>query len=334
MFRASSQPRACVLVIAALLALPDPLAIAQQQGPVAALFADDEKRGRTIAASFSTADLPATSTAAAPARVYLTGGDLERAFDMPRIRAEGAIVPTNAELSIAAPSPATQRVLMDRVAKHPDVMRDLQAQITARLEPPTRAPGAAASPLSVGVDSLLAYLPRGSKQAGGPFPRVVCLIATDFAKGGAIDRRELFDQDRVRKGIAGCLAALDGAGVQSVVMPLMGAASSGTQAKDLAFAGQRILKECRLLNSVAGMALGVHDFSRSRRNIREIGIIQWDQELAEMFAMPKGAARSFAQDAYQLYADQIKLALRKGLAGERTTASDIDSSCSAIFNAQ
>ena len=116
--------------------------------------------------------------------------------------------------------------------------------------------------MTIGVDTSVAELPRNAKQSAGAFPRVVCLIATDYAKGGAIDQRQFFTQDRARKGIAACLTTLDAAGVQSVVMPLMGAASSGTQSKDTLYAeGQRLLKECRLLNSVAGIALGFHDYA-------------------------------------------------------------------------
>jgi hypothetical protein len=115
----------------------------------------------------------------------------------------------------------------------------------------------------------------------------------------------------------------------------MGAASSGTQAKDPVYEGQRVLKECRFVNSVAGIALGIHDFAPSRRSIREIGIIQWDQELEEMFSLPKGTRLAqTAQEAYRIYADQINLALRKGLAGEKTTSSDIGGSCTPIFTAQ
>ena len=116
-------------------------------------------------------------------------------------------------------------------------MRDLAEQIAARRkQSPTTADGV----MSIGVDSFVALLPRpGRAAASGAFPKTVCLVATDFAKGGAIDRRELFAQDRVRKGIAGCLTALDAAGAQSLVLPLMGAASSGTQSKDAAFEGQR-----------------------------------------------------------------------------------------------
>jgi hypothetical protein len=327
--------RVFVLLIGTSLAVSAGMVIAQQ-GPVAAMFGDDQKRGDNIALSFATAELAPTATANFPSQIYLTGGDLERAFDEARFRPDAAIVPTNTDLQITAASPATQRVLIDRVRKQSAVMRDLQDQIAARRKQSPAASGEQAALLNVGVDWFVAQLPRqGSTQASGAFPKTVCLVATDFAKGGAIDRRELFAQDRVRKGIAGCLTALDNAGVQSVVLPLMGAASSGTQAKDPVFEGQRILKECRLLNSVAGISLGIHDFAPSRRTIREIGIIQYDKELEEMFSLPKGTRLAqTAQNVYRVYADQIKLAMRKGLAGEKTMASDVDGSCTAIFNAQ
>ena len=320
--------RTFILLIVSVISLPLGQALAQQ-GPVAFMFGDDQKRGEEIALSFATTEMAPTATAAFPSKIYLTGGDLERAFDTPRFRADAAIVPTNTDLDITASSPATQRVLIDRVRKQSAVMRDLQEQIAAHRK---QSPAA----LNIGLDSFVVQLPRqGSKQASGAFPKMVCLIPTDFAKGGAIDRRELFAQDRVRKGITACLSALDAAGAKSLVLPLMGAASSGTVTKDAAFEGQRVLKECRLLNSVAGIALGIHDFAPSRRSIREIGIIQYDQELDEMFSLPRGTRLAqTAQNAYRVYADQVKLALNKGLAGEKTTSSDVDGSCTAIFNAQ
>jgi hypothetical protein len=138
----------------------------------------------------------------------------------------------------------------------------------------------------------------------------------------------------VRKGIADCLSALDAAGAQSIVLPLMGAASSGTQSNDALFEGQRTLLECRLINATAGVALGIHDFAARRRNVREVGVVQWDQELARMFKVPSGSrGEKAAQAAYRLYAEQIKLAFRKGLAGEKTTQSDVSGSCTAILNA-
>jgi hypothetical protein len=328
MAQRNRNTRTFILLIVSVISLPFGQALAQQ-GPVAFMFGDDQKRGEEIALSFATTEMAPTATAAFPSKIYLTGGDLERAFDTPRFRADAAIVPTNTDLDITASSPATQRVLIDRVRKQSAVMRDLQEQIAAHRK---QSPAA----LNIGLDSFVVQLPRqGSKQASGAFPKMVCLIPTDFARGGAIDRRELFAQDRVRKGITACLSALDAAGAKSLVLPLMGAASSGTVTKDAAFEGQRVLKECRLLNSVAGIALGIHDFAPSRRSIREIGIIQYDQELDEMFSLPRGTRLAqTAQNAYRVYADQVKLALNKGLAGEKTTSSDVDGSCTAIFNAQ
>src|SRR5262245_5000193 len=199
-----------------------------QQGPVAAMFGDDQRRDPSLASSFVPADLPATAAAAFPLRIYLSAGDLERAFDKNEFRPDAAIIPTNTDLSIAAESPATQRVLISRVQKQADVMRDLEDQIAARRKQPSAASGGEPGLLRIGVDTFVAQLPRGAGDAHSDraFPKAVCLIATDYANGGAVDHRELFAQDRVRKGVAGCLAALDAAGASSVVVPLMGAASA------------------------------------------------------------------------------------------------------------
>ena len=330
------RARAYLLLIPTLVAFL-PGEVIAQQGPVAAMYKDDETRERTLAASFLLIELPPTKAAASPLQVYLSAGDLERAFDRSEFRPDAAIVPTNTDLVVTAPSPATQRVLIQRVQKYPDIMRDLEEQVAAHLKQTPAASGKEPGPIRIGVDTFVAQLPRraGTQQSDGSFPRIVCLIATEFAKGGAIDRRELFTQERVRKGIAGCLTALDAAGARSVIMPLMGAASSATQSKDAMYEGQRLLKECRLLNSVAGIALGYHDFAPSRRNIREIGMVQWDQEIVGMFSVPSGSrAAASAQHAYHTYAEQIKVALRKGLAGEKTTPGDINGNCNTTFNAK
>jgi hypothetical protein len=260
--------------------------------------------------------------------VYLTAGDLERVLDSTEFRPDAVIVPTNTQLAVTAASPTIQRVLVARVMKQPAVMADLEGQIAARRK---QSPAAASKDgvLQIGVDSFVARLPSGgSADSKGAFPRHVCLIATDFPAGGAVDRRELFAQDRMRKGIAACLAALDAAGAGSVVMPMLAAASAETQSNDPVYEGQRLLKECRHLNSVAGIALGIHDFAPRRRAMREIGIVQWDREISDMFGKS-----STAQAAYRVYAEQIKRAVTRGLAGERTTAADLDGNCAATLNA-
>ncbi len=322
-----------VLVAGCLISLVAAIAVAQQ-GAVAAMFGSDQKRDQKLGPSFTSLNLAPTKGAAFPATVYLGAGDLERAFDTPEFRPDAAIVPTNTDLQLTAPSPATQRVLVDRVRRQGAVMRDLEDQISVRRKQPSAdktEPGI----LRIGIDVLTVQLPRtGGDRSSAAFPKTVCLIPTDFAKGDAIDRRELFAQDRFRKGIAACLGELDAAGVQSLVLPLMGAASSGTQTRDAQFEGQRVLKECRLINSAAGIALGIHDFAASRRSLREIGVIQWDQEISGMFSVPKGSREEAAQQAYRTFAEQMNQAFRKGLAGEKTTPGDVNGACSAVFSAQ
>jgi len=336
----SPRPRQACALIATAFALAS-VGVAQSgpstplgPGPVAAMFAADQKRNAVRAASFETADLPASKAAAFPARVYLSAGDLERAFDRSEFRPDAAIVPTNTELLITAPQPATQRVLISRLQKQAEVLRDLEDQIATRRK--QASPGAAGEPglLRIGIDAFAVQLPRSTAKAvNGSFPKAACLIATDFPKGTAIDRRELYAQDRVRKGVAACLESLDTAGARSVVLPLMGAASSETQKNDAMFEGQRALMECRLINSTAGIALGIHDYAASRRSLREIGIVQWDREIDVMFKVPAGGrAAQSAEAAYRTYAEQVSGALRRGLAGEKTISSDISGSCNAVLD--
>jgi hypothetical protein len=336
---ALGRTRVLVLLTGILIAQLPGLLQAQSgpRGPVAAMFDDDQKRDSALAMSFVAADLPPAGNVTSRLRVYLSAGDLERAFDKREFRPDAAIVPTNTELRATAASPATQRVLVSRVQKQPEIMRDLDEQIAARRKLETAAPGGEKGVLQIGIDSFFARLPRGGRDARAdlPFPKSACLVATDFADGGAVDRRDLFAQDRVRRGIAGCLNATDEAGARSVVLPLMGAASSTTQSNDAQFEGQRVLKECRLINSTAGIALGIHDFAAGRRNLQEIGILQWDREISDMFNVDgRSRAAQSAASAYRAYADQIRQAFRKGLAGEKTLASDVNGSCAAILNAQ
>ena len=130
MFRTARSPRVDVLVLAACLSVAAAVARAQQT-PIAVMFADDQKRDQNLAPSFLVVDLPVSKTGGAPPKVYFSAGDLVRSFDRPEFRPDGAIVPTNAELQVDAPSPATQQVLFDRVRKLPDVARDLHDQVEA-----------------------------------------------------------------------------------------------------------------------------------------------------------------------------------------------------------
>ena len=321
-----------VAVLIAILAVPAAVAIAQQ-GPVGVMFESDKARDASRAASFQLVELPAAPAAQSPLRVYLSAGDLERAFDRPEFRPAATIVPTNTDLSITAAQPATQRVLVSRIEKQPEVLRDLEEQIAARQKQPRTSAAGEPGVLRISADTFVAKLPRsGATPSNANFPKAACLIATEFANGGAVDRRELYAQDRLRRGVAACLSALDAAGAQSIVLPQMGAASSEAQTNDTMYEGQRTLMECRLINSTAGIALGIHDFAAGRRNLREIGVVQWDRELDLMFKVPADSrAAASAQVAYRAYAEQVKDAFRRGLAGEKTTAAHVKGSCNAIL---
>ena len=50
--------------------------------------------------------------------MYLSAGDLERAFDRPEFRPAAAIVPTNTELLITAPANTSDHVLVRRVTRN------------------------------------------------------------------------------------------------------------------------------------------------------------------------------------------------------------------------
>src|SRR5919107_729617 len=99
MLRHPAHPFALLVGMVTVLAA----ALVTAQSPVAAMYGDDQVRNKAITLGFVTAAIPAASF---PAAVYLTQGDLQRAFDASRFRPDGAFVPTNTDLQLTAPSPA------------------------------------------------------------------------------------------------------------------------------------------------------------------------------------------------------------------------------------
>ena len=79
-------------------------AASAQDGPVAAMFRANLQREQALALSFQPIELPATGSWP-PLHLYLSAGDLERAFDSPEFRPDAAIVPTNTGLVMTAASP-------------------------------------------------------------------------------------------------------------------------------------------------------------------------------------------------------------------------------------
>jgi hypothetical protein len=149
MFKGFDQIRRALPRAGFLLAAAAAIAVAQQ-GPVATMYGSDQKRDQSLASSFASLELPPSKAAQFPALVYLSAGDLERAFDTPEFRPDAAIVPTNTDLQMTAQTPATQRVLVDRVRRQSGVMRDLEDQVAARRKKPSADK---TSPASCGLAS-------------------------------------------------------------------------------------------------------------------------------------------------------------------------------------
>jgi hypothetical protein len=128
--------------------------------------------------------------------------------------------------------------------------------------------------------------------------------------------------------------ALDAKGATSLVLPLMGASSGKIQRNDARFEGQRALKECRLMNSTAGIALGIHDFRRAPpQPSRDWRGPMGPGDRGDV----RGAGRQPRRRAAPTWPtastpSQILQAFRKGLDGRKTLAGDLNGSCSAVLD--
>ena len=209
------------------------------------------------------------------------------------------------------------RLFISRVQKQPDVMRDLEPSRD------TQAAVAGIGRRARSPSNRHRYVRRASRRvtpaSQGAFPKNACFVATDFAKGGAVDRRELFLPDRMRQGIAACLDALDTAGARSLVLPLLGAASSTTQRNDAQYEGQRILKECRLLNSTTGIASAFTTSPPAAAICaRSASCSGTGSSRACSAWMPAAARNEPRRRPYRAYAKQVSDVFRKGLAGQKS----------------
>jgi hypothetical protein len=324
-------------LLATILCLLSPFAAFAQDPPVKRMFAEGQG-ATTFDRSFFDEYLPERPSTP-PLGIYLIVGDIALAFDTPRFRVDGAIMPTNMNLDIQAPFPTTQATLIKRVKSYPAVFRDLLEQID--LERKRHDPGAsretAVLPMATGTfTAQLKRPPLNATAHEQPFPTAVCFIATDYPYGGSFANRDLFTQSKVRLGIRDCLAALDKAGVSSVAMPLIGSASVATPTKSLLDPKQRQLLRCRLINSISGIALGIGDFALTRHSITEIGIVQWGDDIQRLFQPPKVSTDPVLQnrlkDEYVGYAQGATATLTRGLRGTLTTGEDFrERDCDAIL---
>jgi hypothetical protein len=207
-----------------------------QQKPVAAMFGDDQKRGETIASSFSTAEIAPTASAkflhCRSISPRVTGARVRTALIFGRTRPSADQYRTADDGSLARHPNACS---LDRVRKQSTVMRDLEEQIAARQK---QSPATADGVLNIGwTRSWRCCLVRAARRASGAFPKRCVWSPPDFAKGGANrSSRAVRAGPCSGRDCRACLTALDAG--RSVARPAThGRASSGTLAKDAAFEG-------------------------------------------------------------------------------------------------
>lgn len=275
----------------------------------------------------------AASTHTAPVvdqlTVYLFVGDVTRTFDSGALQVDAAIMPTNNKLEMLAAYPTTQAALVRRISSDSMALGSLVQSAK------TRAVGG----MIMAIDTFPVMLwPKAAPTTPYGFPRYACFIATDEPDSGSINMRDLFSQRLIAKGIEGCLSWLDEKGAKSVVMPLIGSASGGTSALQLKDLKQRYLLQCRLINSISGIGLGVNGFLKHRKSIQEIGLIQWTRDMEKQFpaapASPAGRhTKDVSANAVDQYGDFARTTLTKALSGKPVESGDLpkEDGCNSIF---
>lgn len=297
---------------------------AAPSGPVARHFLFEQGRS-LLNRSFYQESLLVTDANRQPLDVYLLVGDIAMSFDNSKFRPDAAIMPTNRELEFLAKFPITQKIIISRAMKSryakDSILAAKSEKASVRM---------ATEPVLVRLKSGLAPVDEERE----PFPSWACFLATDFSTGGSGSEkfRDLFEQQQIKIGVRACLSKLDEAGVRSVVMPLLGAASSWTQ--EVSNSKARELLRCRTINSIAGISLGIKEFSVTAKSILEIGIIQYDKDIRKLFFFSSASNGSPAEiKAYQTYAKGAAETFRRGLQGIATKQSDLleERDCNKIF---
>lgn len=258
--------------------------------------------------------------------VYFLAGRLEDLFDNPQHRPDAVILPTNAGLDLSKAFPTTQkRVLAPRLEVSPPDFNRVQAEMRACVSERK------SKRLELATDFCGIHL---QSDPSGPLkmPALACLIATDEPGGGsgAMEQRDLYTQARVAQGIEKCLRWLDEQKARSVVLPQIGAASGWTGESHIPGLGKRNLLQCRLLNSIAGIGLGIAKGAANLTSLREIALVQYDDDFRKQLEDVPAEQRD---KAYRIYANQAETAWVRALRGEGVEAKDldIDQNCNVLF---
>ena len=213
-------------------------------------------------------------------RIFSIVGDLREVISSRPFTPDGIVIPTNVDLDIKADFPVVQKIFVGQLKVYPKLYNELQDAIYRYRN--ANHFGSTNQTLDLAREAFVASFSKESVVAS--FPRVVCMVATDYREGGSINFRDFFTHYRISEGIHKCVQAMKNEGVKSIAMPLIGAASIGSSTSDLKNVKNRRVLECRLANSFAGVLLGVSQSIREGRgSLEEVGIIQYQKELERLF---------------------------------------------------
>ncbi len=285
--------------------------------PVRQLYLDAKTNAPLLNRSFSTYRPQGSSNL----DVYLFPSDVELALDKREFRPDAMIMPTNDELLFEAEFPGTQKLLVGKLKRDSTTFERVVSEAKSYMKDRKK--------LIIATDAYYIQLkPNGAAPGtvNQPFPSFVCLIATDEKEGGSIAVKftPLLTQFKVKEGIQKCLAWLDAQGVKSVVMPLIGSRGGTRKGGSLTEENERKWMQCRHLNSIAGIGLGISDFLPKLNHIQEIGVVQYTGDLKTMFPLLYTAShtgtsgelrRGAGTKAYNEYAAYASKTFQKALVG-------------------
>jgi len=126
-----------------------------------------------------------------------------------------------------------------------------------------------------------------------------------------------------------CLLDLDSRGAKSIAMPLIGAASAWTVGRPGSDADFEF-RQCRMINSIAGVGLGLYQFLPNRKSIEEVGIVQWTVDLERQY--PRGTEES-GKESVAEYGSRVVATLDSAIKGKMAVplGSGREKDCNLIY---
>jgi hypothetical protein len=214
-------------------------------------------------------------------QMFLVAGDIADFVSKPQYRVNAIIASTNVLFDLNGQYPLVQTAIFNALPQESreQLVQRFQIEADKRFSKynlqPTRITDVSRSLVlldGAAVESLVLAPISGN-------PSRFCFLATDYPTGGTATLPpyvEFNKPERISVGVATCLSA-NGDAVASVVMPLIGAATSGQISQ--------WLRACRMRNALIGDLDGLGNYLAAVDpmgkpiQLREVGIVVWDRDM-------------------------------------------------------